>query len=162
MDIHRKKIIDSEIPLTNEIHETFCMEYVRLDIEEHVVNKRARRIKAYRTAFPDTIKDSDSVISSRATTLLSRKTIKDRIKSLYEEEGTSVENEFNWTRSKSESLLVEIAYDDELKTGDRLKAISELNKMRGIDVPFVEEGNNEEEDTVDSFFTKIAKAVSGE
>lgn len=162
MDIHKKKIIDSEIPLTNETHETFCIEYVRLDIEEHVVNKRARRIRAYRLAFPETKKDADSVISSRATTLLARKTVKDRIKALYEEEGTSVENEFNWTRSKSESLLVEIAYDDELKTADRLKAISELNKMRGIDVPFVEDDGKEEEDTVDSFFSKIAKAVSGE
>lgn len=162
IDIHKKKIVDSEIPLTNDTHETFCIEYVRLDIEEQIFNKRARRIRAYRLAFPETKKDSDSTINSRATSLLARKTIKDRIKNLYEKEGTSVENEFNWTRSKSEGLLLGIAYDEKLKTADRLKAISELNKMRGIDVPFIKEENKEEEDTVDSFFSKIAKVVSGD
>lgn len=158
MDIHKKKIFDHEQPLTNDNQERFCQEYVRLDIEERIVNKRARRIKAYRLIFPETIKETDAVCNGRAVTLLSRKPIRDRIAALYEEEGASVESEFIWTKSKSETLLVGIAYDDDNKTGDRIKAISELNKMRGIDVPVVDEEENKG-DSVDQFFGKFKDMV---
>lgn len=143
-----------------DAQEAFCNEYIRLDIEELIANKRARRIKAYRFAYPETIGDADHIVASRATAMLAKKVIKDRIKHLYEAEGTSVETEFAWTKSKSESLLVDIAYSDEQKTADRLKAISELNKMRGIDAPKVIEEDNKG-DTVDSFFDKFKGMVSG-
>lgn len=154
MDIHKVKIVDHELPLTNENQEAFCQEYVRLDIEEHIANKRARRIKAYRFIYPETRSDSDSVCNTRATRLLAKKAISERIRAIYEEEGSSVENEFNWTRSKSETILVDMAYDDELKPEARLKAISELNKMRGIDAPKIVEEDNKG-DTVDSFFSRF-------
>lgn len=161
MDIHKKKVFDSEIPLNNDTHEAFCREYVRLDIDEFITNKRARRIKAYRAIFPETVKDLDSVVNSRAVALLARKTVKDRIRVLYEEEGSSIETEYGWTRFKSENILIGIAYDDELKTGDRLKAISELNKMRGIDVPVVKEAESSDEDTVEKFFASIKDDSNG-
>lgn len=158
MDVMKKKIVDHEVPLANDSHEVFCAEYVRLDIEDSVVNKRMRRIMAYRAGYPDTFAESDAVCSSRATALLAKKFVKDRIKALYEEEGTSVENEFVWTKSKSETLLVEVAYDNTQKTADRIKAISELNKMRGIEVPKVIEEVNDG-DSVDQFFAKFKGMV---
>lgn len=158
MDIHRKKPIDPEAPLSSDAQEKFCNEYVRLDIEEGIVNKRARRIRAYRLSFPETNKDNDGVINSKATALLNRSTVRDRIRKLYEEEGTSVENEFNWTKSKSENVLLEIVYNEDLKTADRLKAISELNKMRGIDAPTVEEDKSDD-DEIDSYFNSLGNRV---
>ncbi|MGL5711795.1 MAG: hypothetical protein ACRCX2_02145 [Paraclostridium sp.] len=158
MDVMKKRIVDHEVPLANDSHEGFCSEYVRLDIEDGVVNKRMRRIIAYRHSYPETFSDSDAIVSSRATALLAKKVVKDRIKALYEDEGTSVENEFTWTKSKSEGLLVEIAYDNSQKAGDRIKAIGELNKMRGIDIPKVVEEVNEG-DSVDQFFAKFKGMV---
>lgn len=160
MDIHLKKMIDPAEPLKNESQEKFCQEYVRLDIEDGVVNKKARRVKAYIFSYPETVKESEGVVSSRATYLLSRPHIKARIGHLYEEEGSSVENQYNWTRSKSEAILIGIAYNDELKTGDRLKAISELNKMRGIDVPKIDDTSTKE-NTVDSFFDSLRGEIDG-
>ncbi|MGL5712948.1 MAG: hypothetical protein ACRCX2_08010 [Paraclostridium sp.] len=159
MDLMKRKIIDPEQPLDSEKQEAFCMEYVRLDIEDHIANKRARKVMAYRNVFEGTIGDSDSVCATRATSLLSRESIKERIKAIYEEEGTSVENQFTWTKSKSEEMLVDIVYNHELKTADRLKAISELNKMRGIDVPKVEDEETAG-DAVDGFFSKLKDMVS--
>lgn len=158
MDIHKKKPIDPEAPLSSDAQEVFCREYVRLDIEEGIVNKRARRIRAYRFSFPETIKDTDGTINSRATALLGKAPVRNRIKKLYEDEGTSVENEFNWTRSKSENVLLEIVYNEDLKTADRLKAISELNKMRGIDTPTVEEDKSDA-DEIDSYFNSLGNRV---
>ena len=160
MDIIKKKIIDHEMPLTNEQQEGFCLEYVRLDIEEQITNKRARRIKAYRFIYPETLKDSDHVCNTRATRLLAKKPVAERIRALYEEEGSSVENEFSWTRSKSEGLLVDIAYDEEQKTADRIKAIGELNKMKGIEVPKVEVEETAG-DSIDKFFGKFKGIIDG-
>lgn len=156
----KKKIIDHELPLTNENHEAFCVEYVRLDVEDRIVNKRARRVKAYRFIYPETIGEADSVCSSRATALLAKKTIRDRIANIYEELGTSVEAEYAWNRVKSEELLVEIAVDDSQKAGDRIKAIGELNKMRGIEVPKVIE-EEVKGDSIDTFFSKFKGMLDG-
>lgn len=154
MSIINKKIIDFAIDLENKLHETYCREYVRLDLEDHVVNKKARRVKAYRFSFPETYDAGDGVINSRACTLLRGKSVSSRIKYLYEQDGSSIENEFNWTRSKSEDVLLSIIYNDESKQADKLKAIQQLNAMRGIDAPVVkkEEG---EQDTVAQFFMTI-------
>jgi hypothetical protein len=154
----KKKIVDFEEPLSNDKHELFCSEYVRLDIEDMISNKRARRIKAYRIVFPETYANTDGVCNSRAVNLLSRKPVRERIAALYEENGTSVESEFTWTRDKSEDLLVDIAYDSNAKTADRLKAVSELNKMRGIDAPKEVEVETKD-DSVDAFFAKFKGMV---
>jgi len=98
---------------------------------------------------------NDSLINSRATTLLKNRNVSERIKFLYEEEGTSVENEYTWTRSKSEDVLVSIVYNEESKDGDRIKAVNQLNVMRGIDSP-VEKDKEKEEDSVSTFFNNIA------
>ena len=161
MNIHNKKVIDHLSPLEIGSQEEFCKEYVRLDIEERIINKRARRIKAYRNTYKDSIMEQDGVINSRAVTLLKKDYIMERIATLYDEEGTSIEQQFNWTTSKAEELLVAIAHDDELKTADRLKAISELNKMRGIDAPVIipEEKEVDSTDSVEMFFSMIKKGV---
>lgn len=158
MDLHKKKIVDTEQPLLNEARESFCNHYVRLDLEDKIVNKTARRVMAYRLSFPETIKDSDSIVNSRATSLLSKNDIIDRISFIYEQEGTSVEAKFAWTKNKSEEALMEIVFCEDTKDGDKIKAIQELNKMRGIEKPLelIEENNNDE---VDSFFDKIKKLI---
>ena len=82
-----------------------------------------------------------------------KKSVSGRIRFIYEEEGSSVENEFNWTRGKAEEVLLNMVYDDLNKTGDKLNAIKELNKMRGIDVPVVKVEKSG--DDVDAFFSKV-------
>jgi len=159
MSVIARKIVDFAEPLSNELHEAFCLEYLRLDIEQKVANKKARRIKAYRASFPEAYGVNDSLINSRATTLLKNRNVSERIKFLYEEEGTSVENEYTWTRSKSEDVLVSIVYNEESKDGDRIKAVNQLNVMRGIDSP-VEKDKGKEEDSVSTFFNNIATGDS--
>jgi len=154
MSVINKKIVDFAIDLDNKLHETYCREYVRLDLEDHVVNKKARRVKAYRFSFPETYNDPDGTINSRACTLLRGKNVSSRIKYLYEQDGSSVENEFNWTRSKSEDVLLSMIYNEESKDADRLKAVNQLNTMRGIDSVIVKKEDGEI-DTVSKFFRNL-------
>ncbi|MGL5717156.1 MAG: hypothetical protein ACRCX7_11570 [Cetobacterium sp.] len=161
MNLMTKKIQDPEVPLTNEKHEKFCSEYVRLDIEERIANKKMRRIEAYRLTFPETtLGMNDSVCNSRASVILAKDSVKERIGAIYDEVGNSVETAYGWTTAKSEDLLVSIAYDDSQKAGDRIKAIGELNKMRGIDVPKVED-EEVKGDSVDGFFEKLKGMIDG-
>ncbi|MGL5719126.1 MAG: hypothetical protein ACRCX2_39360, partial [Paraclostridium sp.] len=98
MNIHKKKIIDYTLSLDNEPHNIFCDSYVRLDLEDGIVNEKQRRIMAYRLAYPETTEGVlDHVINSRAMTLLNRRDVKDRISYMYEEEGCSVEAQYRWT-----------------------------------------------------------------
>ncbi len=163
MDLHKRKTIDYEVPLENEAHESFCQEYVRLDIEDRVISKKYRRILAYKFSFPED-DVNDEAINQRAFNLIRKKEIEKRIEYIYNLEGTSIENSFAWTRSKSEEALLELAYGSGIKPGDRLRAIAELNKMRGIDTPAVviEEEEKKETDSVTDFFSRIRKSVGGE
>lgn len=158
MDLHKRKIIDYEVSLPNTFHEKFCQEYVRLDIEDRVVNKKARRVKAYRFSFPETIGDNKTDVDRRALNLLRRKEIVERIRYIYEQEGTSIEAEYYWTKSKAEGVLVEIAYDDESKDADRINAVKQLNQMRGIDIPKVED-RGDSESSIDKFFKMVGGKV---
>lgn len=160
MDVINKKIIDHEEPLNRDAHEAFCQEYVRLDLEDRIVNKRARRIKAYRFAYPETIGSTDAAMNTRASALLNKESVSSRISAIYETNGACVENTYIWTKEKSEELLAEMAYDEMMKPADRLKAISELNKMRGVDTPKVEDEENKG-DSVDSFFDKFKGLIHG-
>ncbi|MEG0151567.1 MAG: hypothetical protein RR744_00110 [Cellulosilyticaceae bacterium] len=157
MDIHKKRMIDHVLSLDNESHNTFCDKIVELDLEGEIVNDKQRRIQAYRLAYPETtVGVADHVINTRATTLMRRRDIRDRIAFLYEEEGTSVENQYRWTRGKAEKVLVSIATSDNEKTSDIIKAVDTLNKMRGIDAPEVlEEEEEDDGDTIDAFFNKF-------
>ncbi|MGL6099157.1 MAG: hypothetical protein ACRC0G_06005, partial [Fusobacteriaceae bacterium] len=107
MDIHKKVIVDHERELPIEAQERFCQEYIRLDIEDFIGNKTVRRISAYRFSYPEsTISETDSVCNARAVSLMKKAVIKNRIAFLYEQEGSSVESEYAWTKSKSENILV--------------------------------------------------------
>lgn len=162
MNLHTKKTIDYEIPLENEAHEAFCQEYVRLDIEDRVISKRYRRVLAYKFAFPED-NVNDEAINQRAFNLIRRKECEKRIEYIYNLEGTSIENLFTWTRSKSEEALLELAFGEGVKPGDKLRAIAELNKMRGLDAPVVAvEEEKKETDSVADFFSRIRKSVGGE
>lgn len=160
MNIHLKKPIDYLEGLDNENHNAFCENYVMLDLEEGISNDKQRRIRAYRLTYPETTSGIlDHVVNTRATALMRRNDIKERIAFLYEEEGTSVENQFRWTRGKAEKVLVDIATSENEKTSDIIKAVDALNKMRGIDVPvIIDEDDSGDEDTIDTFFNKFREA----
>jgi len=154
MDIHKKKIVDYAKPLPNEQHESFCQSYIELDLEHHIVNKRARRIRAYKNAFPDSTSYTESVINSRASVLLRNENVSGRIGHLYEENGASVDNLYSWTLSKSTDVLLNIVYDEDTADKDKLVAIKELNKMTGIDVPKAEE-EEDKTDRISDFLQKF-------
>lgn len=154
MDLHKKKMIDCEQSLPNIAHENYCQEYVRLDIEDRIVNKKARRLKAYRFSFPETINDNATAVNRRACNLMRNKEISERISFLYEEEGSSVENEYFWTKSKAETVLAEIVYDENNKDADRINAVKQLNQMRGLDVPKPKK-EGEGADSIKDFFEEF-------
>lgn len=149
MNIHNKKIVDYAEPLQNEQHELFCQSYVELDLEQHIVNKRARRIRAYRKCFPGSVDYTESIINSRASVLLRSENVSGRIDYLYEENGTSVDNKYSWTINKSTDALLDIVYDDATADKDKIGAIKELNKIKGLDTPTIEE--EEKSDNISKF-----------
>lgn len=151
MRIIEKQQIDWEKPLPNEKQEAFCQEYVRLDMEEGVKQDRARRIEAYRFAFPDSNMTPDGQINSRAQNLLRKDIISSRLNYLYEELGAGIENKVKWTQAKAEDALLEIVYGEE-KTENKLRAIDMINKIREIGV------KKEVEDktgTIEAFLNKF-------
>lgn len=153
MSLHNMKVFDEAEPLQNENHEKFCQEYVRLDLNNIIRNKYARKIEAYRIVFPETVTTTDGIIASRATQLLLREDVSERLRYLYELHGSSIENDVEWTKSKAEEALTAIIYDENSKDADRLKAIAELNRMRGIDKP--EEKDNNETSKISDFFEMV-------
>lgn len=140
MGLIDKKPFDMEQPLANAKHELFCIELVRLTVDNEIRNKKARRISAYRSSFPENDNTSDSILDGRAKTILKRPDVSERIEYLFSLEDTGVENHMNWTRSKAEDYLLEIINDEDAKAGDRIKAITTLNVMRGVSEPSKDEG----------------------
>lgn len=157
MDLHKKKMYDCESELRNENYEKFCQIYVSLDIDEGLNNKRLRRIKAYKLTFPETEYDDNSAINKKAMALLRNREVANRLKFLYEEIGSSIENQFVWTKAKAEDVLTGIAFDDELKTADRLNAVKQLNQMRGFDIYKEIEEDKGDSDSISKFFDGIKK-----
>lgn len=149
-----KMPIDWEQPLPNEAHERFCQEYVRLDLDGEVKQAKARKVEAYKFAFPDSKDEVFHKLSSRATNLLRNENVIERLRYLYEQMGTGIENEVKWTRSKAEDALLEIILGQE-KTENKMKAIDMLNKLRGIGAPVVEEDEEKNIDSVQIFFNKL-------
>ena len=155
MNLKDVEIVDPTLPLSNEAHENFVQAYISFDLDGIIKNKRARKMEAYRVAYPETRATKDSIVNSRATDLLLKESIAERLEYLYEKFGTSVENKYSWTPNKAEEALLDIIYGEEEKSADKIKAISELNRMRGIDKPQVEENVVKEESKIGSFFDKI-------
>ncbi len=159
MSLITSKMQDFTEPLKKQAQEDFVKEYIRLDVDCNISHKRTRRIKAYRFAYPDAKAKSDSIINDRAVAVLKLKTVVDRMRFLYSEIGSSIEAEVNWTASKSEDALLAIVFDEETKSADKLKAIQQLNMMRGIDKPQIEK-EEDGKDTVEEFFSGLANTGS--
>jgi len=153
VDIHNKDVVDYGEKLHNKAHEKFCQEYFRLDVEEKIVNRKTRRVMAYRVSYPENSNVPDGTINSRASTLLRNENVAGRLQYLYESYGGSVEQQYNWTRGKSEDMLISLAFDEDVKYSDRINAIKELNKMRGYDNPIYD--NAEEGDIIDEFLKEF-------
>lgn len=148
-----KQQIDWEEPLPNEKHEVFCQEYIRLDMEDGIKQAKARRIMAYRFAFPDSRDDADGKINSRASKLLKNDDIVSRLNFLYEDLGAGIEDKVKWNKVKAENVLIDIIFGEE-KTENKLKALDMLNKLREIGVK-KEEEEEEQISTVEAFFNKL-------
>lgn len=153
MSIMTAKPIDFEKPLLNENREKFCQEYVRLDVEDGVRQAKARRIQAYRFAFPDGADVADSIIASRAGKLLNDEFVSARLAYLYEQLGTGIENEVKWNKIKAEDVLLDIIFGEE-KTENKLKALDMLNKLREIGVK-KEEEEEKQISSIETFFNKL-------
>lgn len=149
----QKQPIDWEKPLPNEKQENFCQEYVRLDMEDGIKQARARRIMAYKFAFPDARDDVEGKLNSRASKLLKDDNIVSRLTFLYEELGAGIENEVKWNKTKAEDVLLDIIYGEE-KTENKLKALDMLNKLREVGVK-KEEDEEKQLSTVEAFFNKL-------
>lgn len=146
--------IDYAEPLPNEKHELFCQEYLRLDVEGIVKQAKARRIEAYKVAYPEAKDELYNKINSRASNLLRNENVVARLEYLYEENGSGIENKIRWTRGKAEDELLDIVLGDD-KTEIKLKAIDMLNKMRGISAPEEKKEEIVEESSVEKFFSKL-------
>lgn len=153
MNLHNYKPFDREEPLSTESWEIFCQEYLRLDLNREIPQMRARRIAAYRKAYPSAKDMYPADVNVKAIALLRKEEVAERLAFLYEQEGSGVENEFKWTKAKAEDELLNMVLSPDTKDGDRLKAISMLNEIRGVTKP--EEKKETIIDTVQSFFEKI-------
>lgn len=91
--------------------------------------------KAYRAAFPSSIKWKDSTVDSRASELYNTSEILGRLKELQEEAA----NDSIKSVTERKIWLSELIDGEHLgMTSDRLKAIDILNKMEGVYVTKVE------------------------
>lgn len=146
--------IDHEQPLPNKSQEMFCQEYLKMDLDGEVRQAKARRIEAYKRAYPGSIDETNSVLNTRAVALLRLEHVSARLKYLYEQNGAGIEAEVKWTKDKAEDVLIDIIFGNE-KTENKLKALTELNKLRGIEAPKKEVEEEKQISTVESFFNKL-------
>ncbi len=84
---------------------------------------------AYRAAF-DCSKSSQTTIIKRASELMAKGDISGRVEKLKAELSAKA----LWTREESVNVLAQIAKAAE-KDADRVRAVSELNKMHGFEAP---------------------------
>lgn len=148
-----KQPIDWEEPLPNKKQENFCQEYIRLDVEEGIKQLKARRVMAYKFAFPDARDDSEGKLNSRASKLLRDENVVARLTFLYEELGSGIENDVKWNKTKAEDVLLDIIYGEE-KTENKLKALDMLNKLREVGVK-KEEEEEKQLSSIETFFNKL-------
>lgn len=153
MNIHQYKPFDREEPLQPKAWEDFCQEYLRLDIEREVPQMRERRICAYRHAYPNASNMYPSDVNVKATALLRKKEVAERLAYLYEQECSGIESEVKWNKNRAEDELLNIIFSPDTKDGDKLKAIGMLNELREIGI--VKDDKDKIIDTVQVFFNKI-------
>ena len=152
--IHCAQPFDKTIPLENEAREKFCQEYLRLDLDGEIKQAKARRIEAFRVAYPEYRDKIPSDANMKAVRLLRDDNVAERLAYLYEQSGTGIENEIKWTKSKSEDMLLEIIYSTTTKDSDKLKAIQMINELREIG-PADKEEEQSAIDSVKEFFSKL-------
>lgn len=140
-------------PLKTEAYETFCQEYFELDISGEIRQTKARRIEAYKRAYPNAVNYKPSEVNSKAMGLLRDERIAKRLEYLYEENCSGVENAVKWTKTRSEDALLDIITSPETKNADKLKAIDMLNTLR--DIKPVEKPKEDIIDSVTAFFNKL-------
>jgi len=148
------RLFDPSKPMSDNVEE-FIKRYFEL-VEGKVVNKRQRKILAYRHAFKETCTGKpDYYVLQLATQLLTKENVKDRMIYLQSINGVEEELDFDWNKSKAEEVLLEIIYDEKAKMADRLKAIDQLNKMKGMDKRVMQE--EEASDSVADFMNRLFK-----
>lgn len=154
MNLHNYKPYDPEQPLNSEHQELFCQEYFRLDVEREILQRRARRIAAYKFAYKDGCNGiSDADINMRAIGLLREINVAKRLEHLYDKDGSGVEHKVKWSKVKAEDELLSMIISPETKDADKLKAINMLNEIN------LDDGSKKEglRDTVQEFFKRIGK-----
>ncbi len=110
--------------LTNIKHETFIQEIVKGNSQR----------KAYRVAYPRSVKWKDENVDSKASTLFKS----DKVMARFEELVKKSENETILSAIERKQFLSSVVKEELEKTENKMKAIDLLNKMDGVYINKVE------------------------
>lgn len=93
--------------------------------------KGMRQSEAYRVAYPKSELWKNETVWARASEMMADGKVIVRVNEL---KGALVEKEL-WSREQSVAILADIALAEDSRKGDRIKAVSELNRMHGFEAP---------------------------